>query len=96
MAFGDGDCNGEVRIADAQKTARTLIGLPVTQSEPCPDIGAPTSVDGVDRVWGDVDCSGSPLGISDAQKTARYLVDLSVSQTEPCPDIGEEVTIPAA
>ena len=96
VKFGDGDCSGEVKIADAQKTARTLLELSVTQTEPCPDIGATTSVNGVDRVWNDVDCSGSPLGISDAQKTARYLVDLSVSQTEPCPDIGEEVTIPAS
>ena len=94
MDFGDGDCNGEVRIADAQKTARTALALPVTQTEPCPDIGTTTSVNGVDRVWGDVECSGA-LGIGDAQKIARYLVDLSVSQTEPCPDIGEEVTIPA-
>ena len=96
VKFGDGDCNGAVGIGDAQKTARTLIDLSVTQTEPCPDIGTTTSVNGVDRVWGDVDCSGPPPGISDAQKTARYLVGLSVSQTEPCPDIGEQVQVPAA
>ena len=93
MNFGDDDCNGEIKIADAQKTARAVIGLPVTQTEPCPDIGTTTSVNGVDRIWGDVECSGA-LGIGDAQKIARYLVDLLVSQTEPCPDIGVEVTLP--
>ena len=37
--WGDVDCGGAVNIGDAQKIARALVNLPVTQSEPCPDIG---------------------------------------------------------
>ncbi|MDO8615094.1 MAG: hypothetical protein Q7T33_05095 [Dehalococcoidia bacterium] len=41
LAFGDLDCGGSLGIGDAQKLARSLIGLAVTQGEGCPEIGAP-------------------------------------------------------
>ena len=94
-AFGDLDCGGTVAIADAQKTARALIDLSVTQTEPCPDIGTTAAVNRVDRPWGDVDCTDT-VSIGDAQKIARALVALPVTQTEPCPDIQEDVLIPEA
>lgn len=37
--FGDIDCNGIVNIGDAQKLARSLVNLSVSQTEPCPGIG---------------------------------------------------------
>lgn len=40
--WGDVDCSGTVTIVDAQKIARWLIQLPITQVEPCPDIGSQT------------------------------------------------------
>jgi hypothetical protein len=36
---GDVDCNGSVTISDAQKIARVLIGLTITQAPGCPEIG---------------------------------------------------------
>ena len=42
--FGDADCSGSVSIADAQKTARVLVDLTITQTEPCPDIGTTVAV----------------------------------------------------
>jgi len=83
-----------VSIADAQKIARAVISLSVVQSEPCTDIGQSEQVDGVERLWGDVDCGGS-VSIADAQKIARWTIGLSVAQSEPCPDIGTLVQVPA-
>ncbi|MDO8615771.1 MAG: hypothetical protein Q7T33_08565 [Dehalococcoidia bacterium] len=36
---GDVDCSGAVNIGDAQKIARRLISLAITQAEGCPDVG---------------------------------------------------------
>jgi hypothetical protein len=69
---------------DALKELRHVAELPVSQDEPCPDIG-----DDVASVWGDVDCSGEVTSV-DALKVLRFVAELPVSQTEPppCPDIG--------
>jgi hypothetical protein len=39
--MGDVDCDNNVTAADALKILRYLAGLPVSQTEPCPDIGTP-------------------------------------------------------
>jgi len=36
---GDVDCSGGVDAVDALKVLRKVVGLPVTQNEPCRDIG---------------------------------------------------------
>ncbi|MDO8615851.1 MAG: hypothetical protein Q7T33_08970 [Dehalococcoidia bacterium] len=92
LAFGDLDCGGGLGIGDAQKLARSLIGLAVTQGDGCPAMGEPVGIDGVERLWGDVDCGGS-LGIGDAQKLARSLIGLQVTQGAGCPAIGAPVEI---
>ncbi len=92
--WGDVDCGGGVAIGDAQKLARSLIGLPVGQGSSCPTIGSTVAVDGTPRLWGDVDCGGG-VAIGDAQKIARSLIGLAVNQTSPCPTIGAQVQIPA-
>ena len=40
--FGDVDCDSDVDAVDALKVLRHVAGLAITQTEPCPDIGAPT------------------------------------------------------
>lgn len=93
--WGDVDCGGSVAIGDAQKVARSLIGLAVNQSLPCPAIGSNVTADGTPRLWGDVDCGGG-VAIGDAQKIARSLIGLVVNQSSPCPAIGAPVQIAAA
>jgi hypothetical protein len=39
--MGDVDCDGDVDAVDALKILRFVVGLPVSQTEPCPDIGTP-------------------------------------------------------
>ena len=87
---GDVDCDNHVGIGDAQKTARSLISLPVTQNQPCPLIGSSTA--GTPSKWGDVDCDNH-VGIGDAQKIARSLINLPVTQEPGCPPIGSSGTI---
>ncbi|MDO8615748.1 MAG: thrombospondin type 3 repeat-containing protein [Dehalococcoidia bacterium] len=82
VVFGDVECNGGLSIGDAQKIARKLISLAVSQEPGCAEIG---SVDGT--IFGDVDCSGS-LTIGDAQKVARKLINLAVTQETGCTAIG--------
>jgi hypothetical protein len=37
--FGDVDCDGDVDAIDALKILRFVVGLSVSQTKPCPDIG---------------------------------------------------------
>ncbi|MDO8614306.1 MAG: thrombospondin type 3 repeat-containing protein [Dehalococcoidia bacterium] len=99
VIWGDVDCSGSVTIGDAQKIARALIDLAITQAAGCTAINDIVSVtlDGStrDRKWGDVDCSGI-VSIGDAQKIARNLIDLPITQSGAlCPGINETVSIPA-
>jgi CSLREA domain-containing protein len=96
VIWGDVDCSTSLSIGDAQKTARSLIGLSVTQTPPCPHVGDHIVAGSVwgDVVWGDVDCNEA-VTIGDAQKTARKLIGLPVTQAEGCPEIGSSVELPA-
>ena len=37
--FGDVDCDDDIDAVDALIILRFVVGLPVSQTEPCPDIG---------------------------------------------------------
>lgn len=91
VAWGDVDCDGDVDIGDAQKTARFLINLPISQGQGCPAINS-TVVGAAPRQWGDVDCDGD-VDIGDAQKTARFLIDLPISQGQGCSAIGSTAMV---
>ena len=67
---------------DSLKVLRFVIGLSVSQTEPCPDIGSEVAF-----LFGDVDCDGD-IDAVDFLKVLRFVIGLSVSQTEPCSDIG--------
>jgi hypothetical protein len=86
--WGDVDCSGSVTIGDAQKIARFLIGLAISQGPDCPLLGTLLQIAGADHTWGDIDCLNG-LTIGDAQKIARLLINLAVNQGEGCPQIGE-------
>jgi hypothetical protein len=85
-AFGNVDCAGGINSIDALKVLRYAASLPVSQTEPCPDMGVET-VPQSGGLQGDVDCSLAVNSV-DALKLLRFAAGLSVSQTEPCPDIG--------
>ncbi len=79
IARGDIDCNGKVDAVDALKLLRNVAGLPVSQSEPCPDIGS-----GAPNPVGDINCSGVPDAV-DALLVLRHVAGLPVSLPEGCP-----------
>ncbi|MDO8615483.1 MAG: hypothetical protein Q7T33_07060 [Dehalococcoidia bacterium] len=92
LLWGDFDCSGSLTIGDAQKIARSLISLPVSQAPDCPQPGQEVMVNGTPRMWGDLDCQNG-VTIGDAQKTARKLIDLPVGQGPGCPLPGATVDV---
>ena len=65
----------------------------LSQTQPCPLIGATVTVDGSDGVWGDADCDGT-VGTRDSQALLRKVLQQNaLSQTQPCPVIGATVFV---
>jgi hypothetical protein len=90
IAQGDTNCSsntgiGGVDSLDALVILRFVAALPVTQNEPCPDIGSNAGKGS--GGFGDVDCSGE-INAVDALKILRHAAELSVSQTQPCTPMG--------
>jgi Tol biopolymer transport system component len=92
--WGDVDCDGSVTTRDNQAELRFVLRQnALAQTEPCPDIGSQTEIDGAARLWGDVDCDGS-VTTRDNQAELRFVLrQNALSQTEPCPDIGAAVEV---
>jgi len=88
LMWGDLDCSATLDSADALLLLRATLGLPVTQSEPCPDVGQ--SVGG--RLWGDVDCNGV-VNAADAQALLRATVGRPLSLPAGCPQTGTLVPL---
>ena len=80
---GDVDCDGRVSGLDGISLLRFALGMPVTQKEPCPDIGT-----SVIWAWGDVDCSGRVDSVDGVKMLRHVLFHEPVVQNEPCPDLG--------
>ncbi len=80
---GNVNCDGAVNSVDALGVLRYSASLPVSQSEPCLDVGQmlppPT-----DELMGDVDC-GSGINSVDALKILRAVVNLPVQKPVGCP-----------
>ncbi len=91
LLWGDVDCNNSVNAVDALQVLRSVVGLPVLQTEPCPDIGATVTVDGMPRKWGDVDCNSSVDAV-DALRILRFVVGLPVQGQQGCPMLGQRVS----
>ncbi len=87
VGTGDVDCDGLINSVDALKLLRNSAGLPVTQSEPCLDMGLPRLVAPPDNwLMGDVNCS-SGLNSVDALLVLRASAGLSVNIPIGCPAI---------
>jgi WD40-like Beta Propeller Repeat len=94
LIWGDGDCSGDIGPRDAQAVLKNvLVQTPLSQTQPCPAIGAQVTVDGVNRIWSDWDCGGD-IGPRDAQAILKnVLVQDPLSQTQPCPAVGSTVQV---
>lgn len=91
--WADADCDGDADALDALALLRHVAALaPLTQDEPCPDVGNFVQIAEGLLPWGDADCDRD-VDATDALKLLRQLAALLVSQTEPCPDIGTEVLV---
>jgi hypothetical protein len=92
--WGDGDCSGDIGPRDAQAILKNvLVQSPLSQTQPCPAVGAQVTVDGVSRIWSDWDCGGD-IGPRDAQAILKnVLVQDPLSQTQPCPAVGSTVQV---
>jgi subtilisin family serine protease len=90
--FSDVNCSGTINSTDANDVLRHVSYLPVTQTEPCPDIGPSIKTGGTFRRWGDVDCDGD-IDSVDANKIQQYVDGGSPSQNPGCPAFGSTVMI---
>jgi hypothetical protein len=83
---GDVDCDGRVSGLDAVSLLRFMLNMPVTQNEPCPNIG--TTVSGP---WGDVDCNDRVDSLDGVKLLRHLLFGETVVQIEPCSDLGTQL-----
>jgi hypothetical protein len=94
-AWGNLDCSGDgVTTRDNQALLREVLQQnPLSQTEPCPDIGDMVLIEGYGEIaWGSVDCSNDGVTTRDNQALLREVLQQNpLSQTEPCPDIGDMV-----
>ena len=92
--WNDNDCDGDVDVADGQWLLAAMLGLTISQNEPCPDLGGsmlPTPFTTV-ADWADTDCNGS-VNTRDGQYLLSALLSAAISQTEFCPDAGDANTV---
>lgn len=85
IAWGDGDCSGAVAPRDGQADLTVFLSkTPLTQTEPCPDLGATVTIGGVSYVWGDWDCNAAVAPRDGQAVLAFFLAKTALSQGTPC------------
>jgi hypothetical protein len=94
LIWGDVDCGGSVAPRDGQAILNHFLGnTQLSQTQPCPAVGATVTIDGVSYLWGDVDC-GRSVAPRDGQAILNhFLGNTQLSQTQPCPAVGSTVTL---
>ena len=92
--WGDGDCSGAVAPRDGQADLNHFLNqTEVSQTPPCPGIGASVTINGLPYTWGDWDCSGAVAPRDGQADLNHFLNQGELSQTPPCPTIGETVQV---
>ncbi len=78
-------------VADPLQALLDIGGLPGEPAEFCPFVGTPVEADGVDRVFGDVNCDG----VADARDAIELIAELggNGATTGACPEIGAGVSL---
>jgi hypothetical protein len=96
VIWGDPDCNGSVAPRDGQAILNHFLGkAELSQTPPCPAVGATVTIDGMSHVWGDPDCNGSVAPRDGQAILNHFLGKAELSQTPPCPAVGSTVTLGA-
>ena len=82
---GNVDCAGGINSIDALKLLRFSASLPVSQTEPCPNIGV--EINANPEEMGDINCDGTENSI-DALHILRHSASLAVNLAAGCRAIG--------
>jgi hypothetical protein len=93
ITWEDITCDGIFLPQDA--LAVIMTGAGVSQSGPasqdCPNLGQTVVVDGVQRLWGDINCSGA-INALDGVILLWWMVGIDDPQADPgCPGLGSEL-----
>jgi hypothetical protein len=93
--WGDNDCDGEISSRDNQALSRLVLQQnPLSQTQPCPALGASVDVSGVgDKAWGDLDCDGEVTSRDGQALLRNVLQQNALSQTQPCVPIGDAASV---
>jgi hypothetical protein len=88
LKIGDVDCDGDMDSVDALKIQRYLVGLPVSQNEPCPNINTWVTYTKLsdNSHWdvlrfGDVDVSDGNVNALDAQQILNCVAQIYCFET---------------
>ena len=88
LLWQDTNCDFRLTAVDAIAMLIDQIGLAAAEGA-CPTIGQHLRIDGVSRLWGDVDCDAS-VGSVDTVEYLRWLGGLSLPLYDPtCPAPGK-------
>jgi len=92
--WGDNDCDGEITSRDNQALSRRILQQPpLSQTQPCPELGDVVVVSGVgEKQWGDLDCDGEITSRDNQAILRKVLQQNELSQTQPCVPIGDVAT----
>ena len=92
LTWEDLNCDKHVVPQDAVTLLMKGAGLENTDGPAagaCPPLGGEVTVNGVPRVWGDIDCSGQ-INAIDSVKLLRWLIGLPIAASDPsCPLPGD-------
>jgi hypothetical protein len=92
--WGDGDCSGAVAPRDGQADLNHFLNqTELSQTPPCPAIGASVTINGLPYTWGDWDCSGAVAPRDGQADLNHFLNQTELSQNQPCPTVGATVQV---
>jgi Tol biopolymer transport system component len=92
--WGDVDCNGTIAPRDGQSVLNHFLGkAELSQTQPCPALGASVTVDGATITWGDTDCNGAVAPRDGQAVLNQFLGKAALPETEPCPDLGTTTSV---
>ncbi|MCH7484109.1 MAG: hypothetical protein IIA90_03050 [Chloroflexi bacterium] len=91
VTWADLDCSGDITPADPLQVLLEAGGLSGDPADLCPVVGSPVEVDGVERVFGDINCDT----VANARDALELLAELAGigAGTGACPAVGAAVEL---